>query len=502
MKTKSLLLKKEGGFLVFASALFLLTRMVRVLDFPLFCDEAFYLSLAEKIKNDPKNFLLPLATATQPLFVWLVVIFHLVINNLIFAGRLASVFSGFLNLIFFYYLLKRLGFKKESYLTILFFTFSPFALIYHRLAMLESLSLLAMTLGIYGAVCLMQSVNLANSLLFGVLISLGILTKATAFFVYPLSLLVLVFFLLEKKKDRKKLVGYFIFGWLVSFLIYFSLSFLGAGSLRQIGLYNFSMPSGHLAKEAFLNLARIKSNFWRGFLWLRQYFTAPFFWLFVISSIFLLVKKSKEALFFIAWFFLIFGFEVLIARTFFPRYLFPLIIPVVVIPAIFLGSFLKSGKASSIVALIFLTPAFVFNYQLIFNPERAPWPGEDRFQFFEDWTSGKGYNEVALFLNEKTKKEKVAVFIEPWDLGVIVFKAYPLFKDKDIILVEEERLHNPIKETPEEIFRKYQQEEKYIIRDCHQTLPQSWPVKLVSEVKKSSRCEIKVYQVINSQLKY
>lgn len=496
--------KKKDHSLIFLISLFLMTRLWSITQFPVFSDEAFYLSLAEKIKNDFSSLFLPLSTGTQPLFIWLVAIHHLFIKNLILSGRIASVTAGFLNLYFLYLILKKLNLKNATNLSIIFFIFNPFVLMYNRLALLESLSLLGITLGIFGVINLCQKKTILSTFLFGFLISLGILTKATAFFVYPLTLMFLILNLKAEKTAQKKrlLIFCFLSGLLFSFLIYFLVSFISSGSFKLVSYYNFGLPSGHLAKESFFQLARIKNNFYRSFLWLKQYFTPLFFWLFIISSIFVLFKKIKAGIFFLCWFISVFIFEVFVARTFFPRYLFPLVIPFLVIPAIFLTSVFKKRKTLFIVSFLFLLQSFSFDYKIILNPEEAPLPGEDDFQFFQDWTSGKGYDDVAHFLANESKNKKILVFVETGDMSYVILKNNPVINKKDIVILEKEELRNPIIATLQRIFKKYQKEEKYIIRNCQQNLPQNWPVKLISEVPKSSLCKIKIFQVLDDKINY
>ncbi|MCR4305887.1 MAG: hypothetical protein NUV73_02275, partial [Candidatus Daviesbacteria bacterium] len=63
--------------------------------------------------------------------------------------------------------------------------------------------------------------------------------------------------------------------------------------------------------------------------------------------------------------------------------------------------------------LVVLLPLpLYFNYQLLTSPEKAPLPKAERKGYFEEWTAGYGFPEIAKFLIEKSKTDKVVVGTE------------------------------------------------------------------------------------------
>ncbi|MDO8658735.1 MAG: hypothetical protein Q7K55_08390, partial [Candidatus Levybacteria bacterium] len=60
--------------------------------------------------------------------------------------------------------------------------------------------------------------------------------------------------------------------------------------------------------------------------------------------------------------------------------------------------------------LIVLLPLpLYFDYLLLTSPGNAPLPKEERKGYFEDWTAGYGFSDIAKFLIEKNKDQKVVL---------------------------------------------------------------------------------------------
>ena len=64
------------------------------------------------------------------------------------------------------------------------------------------------------------------------------------------------------------------------------------------------------------------------------------------------------------------------------------------------------------VLIILLAFSLTFDYKLLTNPESAPLPKAERIGYFEDWTAGYGFKEIANFLIEKSKNGPVIVETE------------------------------------------------------------------------------------------
>lgn len=60
--------------------------------------------------------------------------------------------------------------------------------------------------------------------------------------------------------------------------------------------------------------------------------------------------------------------------------------------------------------LIVLLPLpLYFDFLLLTSPEKAPLPKEERKGYFEDWTAGYGFADIAKFLLDKSKEERVVL---------------------------------------------------------------------------------------------
>ena len=66
-----------------------------------------------------------------------------------------------------------------------------------------------------------------------------------------------------------------------------------------------------------------------------------------------------------------------------------------------------------LIPVILLLPLpLKFNYELLTSPPPENLPKEGRIGYFEEWTAGYGFKEIASFLEEKSKKESVVVGTE------------------------------------------------------------------------------------------
>ena len=67
----------------------------------------------------------------------------------------------------------------------------------------------------------------------------------------------------------------------------------------------------------------------------------------------------------------------------------------------------------TLVALIVVLPlALYFNYQLLISPPPISLPKEERIGYFEDWTAGYGFSEIAKYILEESKDKRVVLGTE------------------------------------------------------------------------------------------
>src|SRR3989344_8941124 len=94
--------------LIFLSACYFAMRIVHLDSLPIFTDEAIYIRWAQIGGYDPNWRFISLVDGKQPLFIWFVMASIRFISYPLIAGRMISVFAGFLTLLGIFALTKEL----------------------------------------------------------------------------------------------------------------------------------------------------------------------------------------------------------------------------------------------------------------------------------------------------------------------------------------------------------------------------------------------------------
>ena len=187
------------------------SRVINLLKVPIFTDEAIYIRWAQIGLNDPMHRYISLTDGKQPLLTWLMYPFLPVFADPLFAGRFVSVLSSVFAVIGIYLLARKLFGTLAAFFSSLLYIITPFTLVYDRLALMDSLLAALIIWSIYLEVLLVKHLRLDISLLLGINIGLGLLTKSSAFFsiyLLPASLLLFDF---NRKKKVKVLLKWILF---------------------------------------------------------------------------------------------------------------------------------------------------------------------------------------------------------------------------------------------------------------------------------------------------
>lgn len=429
MKIITLLNKKiDIKWLTVIFAVFFLFYLFNLTILPIFCDEAIYIRWAQIIKNEPTLRFIPLTDGKQPLFMWLNAITFSFFSNPLFAGRFVSVFAGLFNLLGTAMLAEKLfpEYKKNIFnLTVFLFILSPFMFFFSRMALADSLLSAFLTWSVLMAVIYLNTDKIIYSLLSGILLGLAWLTKSPALLYAVLipSSLALLYILknvgklkefLRSKKTLIKLFGLFLIPFL-AFLIYNLLRI--DQSFHMIGLRNkdYIFSFSEILKHPFNPLIGHLKDSWRYY---SGYLTFPVFFLGLFGFFSSLVKKNNRLnslLLLIFWFVPLIA-QSSVAKVFTARYIlftvpFFLIYSAVGLSTIF-EKFRLNNKAK--LAVLFLLAILPLNFirLLLFSPEKAPLPLDEKKGYLEDWTAGQGIKEIADYITEKSKENKVIVSTE------------------------------------------------------------------------------------------
>ncbi len=489
------MINDKKSFIIFIFTLLVVIRFINLLSIPIFGDEALYLWLADEFKHNPSTYLKSINYGVFPLTIWTYAFFETITGNLInplLLGRTLQVLFDIFTAGFIFLIGKKLFSIKEGLISAVIYLSLPLTFFHSRFALLEPLTSLFLTAGIYFSLCLIKSENtLKNILLTSILITLAFFTKALAVVSYIAILLTPI---LSIKRNLSKVLWYsslkitLVFIVTSIFMALFYLPISQEFTSKFVSSNNGSLES---------TLIQLKLNLWRTYWWGKVYLTLPITLLTITGAFFIFLKKELRLVWLYTWLIISTVLECVFAANFFPRHLFMLASPISLICSYFISRILKENlRLITLTIFLFLIPSLKINFQIITNPKNAPIALEDKQQLYEDWTSGEGLKEVAQKLKSYSTNQKILVFVEDdpnliWSLPTL----YDLGNTK--LYKSEELLKGNFLNTKEvEISKQYP---TYLILNRNPDVPKSWPAKLVFAHPKGPNRTINIYQLNSSK---
>ncbi len=487
-------------FIISIAVLTFLTRIINLLAVPIFTDEAIYIRWAQIGLADPAQRYISLTDGKQPLFTWLMYPMLKFFSDPLFAGRFVSVLSGVAGVIGIYFFTKEIFGKKEAKFATFIYLFSPFALVYDRLALMDSLLASLGVWILYLEILLIKKTQLDIALLLGMMIGLNLLNKSSAqFYIYLLPFSLILFNYKNKKKFK------FILNWLglsmlsviLSQIIYNSLRLSPAFYLIEQKNYTFIYTLSEFMSSPF---SVFKSNLYGLLKMLISYLTIPIALVIILGILTGLIKKDKKIIYLFFCFIFPFFSLATFGKVLFPRFILFMVLPLFVIAAKTLADFSSRLNKNVFVGILFLLLIFIYpliqTYFLIVSPVQASIPKVDRDQLFDDWPSGYGVKEVISYLKEKAEKGKIVVGTEgTFGLNPAVYEIY-LGSNKNV------EIHGywPITEIPADLLSAASIYPTYLIFKERQKIPDDWPIKLINKYRRGKgNTYLLFYQVVPKQ---
>lgn len=431
--------------------LYFLSRLINLDIIPVFCDEAIYIRWAQIMKAEPSLRFIPLSDGKQPLFMWLIIPVLKIIEDPLIAGRLVSIFAGFGTMIGIF-ILSFLLFNNIcfSFFASIFYLVSPYAFFFDRMALTDGL------LSCFGVWCLVFGVSLVKksrldlAMILGIILGLGLITKSPALFFALLLPGTLVFFDFQRKNIPLYLIKLIVL-WGVALVFAFAIyNILRLGpEFHMIAIRNkdyvFSL------KEVLKHpLHPFLKNFKNVIEWFWILATPPVFILGLLGVLGMLKKDFTKGVFLLICFCFPLFIQSAVAKVFTARYiLFSL--PIFLIFAtwtleIILG--IKNKKIAVFLGIvIFIFPIYQI-YLLSNNPQKAWLPQNERKGYLEEWTSGYGIKESALYLKKVAQNQKVLVGTEGYFGTLPDGPQIYLEKVPNITIIG---VGYPVKEIPEKL---------------------------------------------------
>lgn len=490
--------KKEILISFLILALYFITRFFRLMSLPIFTDEAIYVRWGQIALHDPTWRFISLTDGKQPMFVWIEMFFLKFIKDPLLAGRLVGVMSGFLTTIGMFFLGKEI-FKNKwiGFLSSLIYVLYPFSLVYDRMAMYDSLVGAFTIWSLYLEILLVRYVRLDLSLMLGMVLGGGALTKSDAYFSMILMPFTSILFNFSKNKKIKLFLKWILFVLIslgLAFLYYNILrlsQFFGIiGEKNNVFIYSFS----DWIKSPFLVFSGNLSGLMN---WFVAYFKISLIILVLVS--FLFKDNLKEKFLLLIWF--LFPF---IALAFFGKVLYPRLILFMTLSLIPLMAFslyklflLKKGILPGIfIFLIFFSISIYTDYFVLFNFSHAPIADSDLNQYVNNWSAGGGINRMIRFFKNTSKNQKIYVGTEG-QFGGILTLAMQIYLGNDKQIIADG--YWPISDIiPAKILKYAKTMPTYFVFEQTQSPPIAWPLKFVTRYRKGiSDNYMSIYKVVN-----
>lgn len=467
---------------------YFVTRLVSIKSLPVFIDEATYSYWAETGKFNMYERLISLSDGKQPLFIWVTTFLMRYITNPVAAGRIASLLAGLATMLGLFLLGKEIfNNKRVGLFSILIYALFPFALVYNRMALYESLVGMFFIWSLYLEVLLVRYRRLDVAFALALILGGGLLTKTTGIFSIFLIPFSLILFSFKKRAIAKNFLFWLaltLFSLSLSYL-YYSVLFLSP-DVFNVGYKNevFSYKVSEILSFQILPHALLNMQTFLG--WTLSYVTLPFA-LLVFLSFF---NKSflKEKLYLLLCFLIPFLILAVFGKLIQPRYLFSVTLPLILLGAeclVFYYHNLNKRVYSYAFSVILLLTFSFYNFKILFDFPRSPLPKEELFQYANGWSSGYGMKEIIGYLQNELQSMSIYVVTDgnynspTGGLATMMLKIY-FMKDPRI---EEHTLWPVPKEMPKEFKEIAKAKPVYVIFNQTQFLP-PWPMDLILEFRK------------------
>ncbi len=472
---------KNPGFLILAaiSLLYFVTHLVSLTLLPVFADEAIYIRWSQLIMEDWRRYLFfPLNDGKTPLHMWLMIPFLKLIPDPLLAGRLLSVLVGWGQVFVIREIISKIGGKQLAQtLGMLMVVLLPFWYFHHRLALIDGLFTLFLSLTLLGLIRIAQyldaipvSTNIKGHIqvlfepkqkklwqwvgLTGLFYGLAFLSKLPAIFFAPVFPVFILYTPLGKKWVNSVLQRSLPIGiaGAIGVLIFLSLRIHPAfGQLFSRG--------GDFTRSVSEIISLQGASIIQNGLWVTDWFASYVSYsLLIIVALCPLISKNKRQLLVILFSGLIFLAPfIILGKTIFPRYLLPVMISLTVLAAMFFEHIWNRQKYRYLVLTVFITPVVIVSGRFLIaslqHPQFAPFPWVDKQQYVEEWSAGYGIPETVEIIEDLSKQGRVMVLTEGY-FGTLPDALLMYFHNKNVENIAIHGIGAPVRVIPQTIYEQ------------------------------------------------
>ncbi len=462
--------------------IYLITRFINLDKFPIFSDEGIYIHWAKVAWHDATWRFISLTDGKQPLQTWGTIPFlKLFPNNALLAGRLFSVTTGLAALAGMFTLIYYLFGKRTALIGSFIYVLTPYFIFYDKLALVDSGVNAGFLWILFLSIFLARTLRLDAALIFGLVTGMSLLAKSSVRIFLGLSVLApVLFWENNKSKFSRKAINYYIL---------FAISaFIGLVIYNVQRLSPFFHYVAEKNKTFVMTFAEFNQNPFAVFLHNVQIIpeyviNESGFVLIVFAALGLwqLFKKDRKlSIYFLAWILIPFFAIAFFSKVIYPRYLIFFGSVLVVLASYYLGQL--KNKSHLLISVVIITSTFLlYNYTLLFDYTKIPFPEIDRGQYVEGATVGIGAKEIVEYAREKSQ-EKPAILLAEGSFGLIgdVLDVFTRPNDKIFIKGYWPLEQKELLENQKELGKSY----VYVVFAQRKDFPSDWPIKLIKRYDK------------------
>src|SRR3990167_258047 len=490
----------ELAILVLLTLAYFFLRLYQIMSLPIFTDEAIYVRWSQIARQDASWRFISLTDGKQPMFVWIALNLMRFVKDPLLASRLVSVFAGFATMIGLFFLGREI-FKNRwiGILSAFLYLIFPFALVYDRMALYDSLVGTFAVWSLYFEILLIRRLRLDVALILGMILGGGILTKTSGFF----SIYLIPFTLLLFDFSKHKLAIRF-FRWMVLFAFSAALAY-GYYSILRLSPFFYIINEKNVLfvysfKEWLMHpITYLYSNFSGLWNWFITYMTWPVF-LLVILSFFINFKFLREKLLLLIWFLVPFVALVFFGKTLYPRFIFFMtlfLLPLAAFSIYEIYSKTKIKLTGVLTLLAFLVLFLRADYFILNDFKNAPIANPDLDQYVNGWSAGGGVKESVAFFKKQAQNQHIYIGTEgTFGLIPAAYETY-LIDDSNITIKGYWPINNDT--LPKESLDYAQKMPAFFVfyQPQHAVIPDNFPLKLISKFREGkSNYFFRVYQII------
>ncbi len=414
--------------------LFLLLHLPSLLALPTFADEAIYIRWAQLLTHDKAFLFFSVNDGKPPLYMWLLAVVMQLPGNPVFLSRLFSVAIGLAQLLVSDRIIKSFGGSTIARAAgAVIVTIAPFWYFHHRMALMDGLLTLFLSLTVLGLheTSRLHLKNNRRAAIFWAVMAGGawgaaLWTKLPALFLAPWFPLLAIWPYLSLPLPKRETLPK-IAERTALFALSGALGLLLFLILRTQPIFGALFARG---QDFSFTLSEVLSGQWRTSLdnivrlinWTSSYLRPEALSLAAIS---LLISPKPRRIILLWLGVIIFSAPLIIfGRTLHPRYFLPIMLFLTPIVALFLeevvGIVARSkdqqwaGQVTlSLLIGFFLLGSLRFIFFSLFAPNQIPFALADRSQYLTEWSSGHGIREVRdMLLKESRAGRRVTVVTE------------------------------------------------------------------------------------------